>query len=479
MAMKRVKIGLVGTYRLDFTGDYVGQYKRSISEMENLSKEFNFDLHVIKEGLVTSGDAQKAANELEEKKVDIVMLCVSCFPDGEIVIPLSKIKNTFLGLWAVPEPYISGVLPLNSFVGINMFGSIIGEYLINEDHKFKWFFGNTEDELFIDRFKITLKAVKAIINLKGSKIAWIGGNAPHYYNQYFDERKILSKFGVKVESNCTIDEIENRMKSYTNSVVKKIGEEIISEASYVSDAAKIAIDTNARLYLSLEDYMKENNFDALSLSCWPRLPGMLNMAVCSTVGRLNDKGIVTACEGDVVGTVSMLLLKFIGNKETMFMDLSLFDEKDDSILFWHCGPAAKCYANKDGLRLDQHFIMTDSTSKSGKRKGTVGDMIFKPQPVTVMRPNQDCERMFVFTGNFMDTEKESFDGSRGWMGNLKLNDEKISARDLMNTIMVQRIQHHYPIIAGHFENEIKEIAAWLDMDIVERKPYKPYFQNFR
>jgi len=477
--MKKVKIGLVGTYRLDFPGDYVGQYKRSISEMETLSKELNFDLHVIKEGLVTGEDAQKAADKFEGKKVDIVMLCVSCFPDGDIVIPFSKIKNSFLGLWGVPETYMSGGLPLNSFVGINMFGSIVGEYLINEDHKFKWFFGNTEDELFIDRFKITLKAIKTINNLKDSKIAWIGGNAPHYYNQYFDERKIFSKFGVRVESNCTLDEVEKRMKSYKDSVVKKTGEEILSEASYVSDAAKKAIDTNARLYKSLEDYIKENNFDGIAISCWPRLPDMLNMAVCSTVGRLNDKGIVTTCEGDVVGTVSMLMLKFIANKETMFMDLSAFDEKDDSILFWHCGPGPRCYANKDGLRLDQHWIMKDSTSKSGKLKGTVGDMIFKPQPITVMRPNQDCERMFILTGNFMDTEKESFDGSRGWMGSLKLNDEKISARDLMNTIMVQRIQHHYPIVAGHFENEILEIAAWLDMDIVEKVSYKSYFQNFK
>ncbi len=87
--------------------------------------------------------------------------------------------------------------------------------------------------------------------------------------------------------------------------------------------------------------------------------------------------------------------------------------------------------------------------------------------------------MFVFTGNFLDTKKEGFDGSRGWMGNLKLKDEKISARDLMNTIMVQRIQHHYPIVAGNFENEIQEIAAWLNMDIVERIPYRPYFQNFK
>lgn len=477
--MKKVKVGLVGTYRLDFPGDYVGQYKRSISEMEKLSKKLGFDLHVIRDGLVTGEDAQRAAEELEQNKVDLVMLCVSCFADGEIVIPLTKVKDSFLGLWAVPELYKSGRLPLNSFCGINMYGSIIGEYLINEKIKFKWFFGNAEDGLFIDRFKITLNAVKTIINLKKSKIAWVGSYAPHYHNQFFDERKVLSRFGTRIISDFTIDEIENRAKSYKEEDVKKIGEEILSEATYVSDAARKAINNNARLYKSLEDFIKENRFDALAISCWPRLPETFNLAICSTVGRLNDKGITTACEGDVISVIGMLMLKYIANEEAIFMDLSVFDEKDNTILFWHCGPAARRYANSNGLRLEQHFIMEDSTGSNNERRGTIGDMVFKAQPATVMRPTKDCKRIFLLTGDFIDSEKESFDGSRGWMRNLKFNGEDINARELLNTIMVQRQQHHYPIVAGIFENEVQEIAAWLDMDMIEKVAYRPYLQNFK
>jgi len=457
--VKKVKVGLVGTYRLDFPGDYVGRYKRSISDMEKLSKELDFDLFVIKEGLVTGDNAQKAAEEFEKNKVDLVMLCVSCFADGEIVIPFTKVKDSFLGIWAVPEPSLEGRLQLNSFCGMNMYGSIIGEYLINENIKFKWFFGETEDELFINRFKITLKAVKTIKNLKTSKIAWVGGYAPHYHNQFFDERKILSIFGTRVISDFGIDEIEKRAKSYKDKEIEKVGNEILSEASYVSPAAKKGIENNARLYNGIEDFIKENGFDALALSCWPRLPETFNLAICSTVGRLNDKGITTACEGDVVSVLGMLILKYLADEEAIFMDLSVFDEKDDTVMFWHCGPAARRYANKDGLKLEQHFIMEDSTCKGHERTGTIGEMVFKPQPATVMRPTKDCSRVFLLTGNFIDYEKPGYVGSKGWMGNLNMNGEKINARELMNTIMVQREQHHYPIIAGNFENEVQEIAV--------------------
>ena len=85
--------------------------------------------------------------------------------------------------------------------------------------------------------------------------------------------------------------------------------------------------------------------------------------------------------------------------------------------------------------------------------------------------------MKITTETFSFDGKDSFDGSRGWMSNFRLADEPSSLRDVVNTLMVQRFQHHYPVVAGDWHDELMECAAWLDVKPLERVPYKRYMQN--
>jgi hypothetical protein len=110
------------------------------------------------------------------------------------------------------------------------------------------------------------------------------------------------------------------------------------------------------------------------------------------------------------------------------------------------------------------------------RCGVARDMVFDNNPITVMRLSGECDKMIHMGGEFMLPDKFSFHGSRGWCGNLTLNGEAISSKDLLNTILVTGFQHHFPLVVGDYTDEIKEFAAWAGLTPIKKVPYADYLQ---
>jgi L-fucose isomerase-like protein len=401
------------------------------------------------------------------------------FSGGFLAPVLAKIKNAYLGLWAIPEGAQEGAVPLNSFCSVNMYASIIGHYLKEYNIPFKWFYGNAGHELFDRRFEITIRALTAIKNIKNSKVALIGGVAPGFNDLYFDERSIMKTFnGLKINRLHEFSEIKDRALSYKTEEVSAIAQKMVAESKGVHPKSQTLLETNARMYKAYKDFLKDYAYDGLAISCWPKFQSDFRFSVCSVIANLNDDGIIAACEGDLPSAVSMLLLKYLAKDETMLMDFSDFDETDETILMWHCGPASKRFCGDKGFTLGVNYHgLAHEKGKELSCCGIVRDMVFKPGPVTIARITGEGNKFFLAEGDFIDYEKKSFLGSRGWMGNLKFNREKISVRDFVNTVLVQRFQHHYPIVNGDFSKEIMEITAWLKMDLVNKVLYQEYMQN--
>lgn len=186
------------------------------------------------------------------------------------------------------------------------------------------------------------------------------------------------------------------------------------------------------------------------------------------------------CEGDLTSTVSQLLLSYIAEDITMLMDLSAMDESDDSILMWHCGPAAKRFCEKKGYTYSLNYSGKDHEGRDldhAVGTGITRDMVFDDDVYTIARLTGESDKMFVASGVMQDGTKSSYNGSRGWMGQLKLNRQDISALDFFNTIMAQGFQHHFPLVKGDYTEEIMEVMAWLGLKPVEKVPYENYLQR--
>ena len=162
---------------------------------------------------------------------------------------------------------------------------------------------------------------------------------------------------------------------------------------------------------------------------------------------------------------------------TTICDLVALDEEDQSINMWHCGVSPASLA-KGPVCWNEHFNIGSYVNGEWHGRGTVAELSFKPGKITVFRMDNAFDNIFIMTGDVME-KKQGFYGSSGWVNNLKINDEEASLLDLVNTLLVNRVDHHYPLAYGDMTNELFEFASWLKLNVLDIKRYKPYMQNYR
>jgi len=476
--MSKFKVGLVGCSQHSFPGDKKAQFSRSASELAALSKEYDYDLYVYPESVITEADAEKAVVACEDNLVDFIMLQCTSFSAGFVVPVIAKAKAMGLGLWAIPEGVEDGVVPFNSFCSINMYAGILGHYVNEPKLTAKWFFGNKGDPQFDQRYAITIRALSALKKLYNSKVALVGGVAPGFNDLLFDEQKLLALFpGLKLNRLHEFEELSSLAMSFDSDTVDKAVKELASQAVCINPKAGPVMETNARFQLAYRRFVEDNGYDGLAVSCWPKFQSQFKFSVCSVLAGLNEEGTIASCEGDVVSAVCMLLLKYLSNDATTLMDLVAYDTKDESILLWHCGPSPRQFCNSYNLDLNYSGAPHEFGMSNPTGLGVTRDMVFKPGRATIFRLDAALDRNLIISGNFMDGKKKSVTGSRGWMGNLMLGDEKIGALDMTNTLLSKQFPHHYPVVYGDYTSELMELTAWLGLGLVERVDYREYLQR--
>lgn len=488
----RIKVGLVGTSQLSFPGPKEEVYAQTTEKMKEHAKNMNFDFYAYPAQVITEADAKAAAVKMEEEKVDLLLILNVSYSAGFLVPHLYGVKGAAIGIWSIPETK-KGPVMFNSFCSNNMYQGINAKYLADWNVKAKWFYGFADDARFVRRLSVTVKALQAIKRLKNSKVALIGGFAPGFYDLYFDERSVFTKLkGITINRLHEYDEIIKRAEKVTDEDMKACLAELnkIPNADmtpYADELKKSGLKMgnngfelrpfSVKMYLAYKRFTEEYGYDALAISCWPKFQDDYKYSVCSAIGRLNDDKIVAACEGDLMSAISMLALQELSDESTTLMDFSAFDEEDESVLLWHCGPSSKKFCRKNGYRISHNFSGMAHEKGLVLGTGLVRDMVFDPGKATAFRFSGDMEGYLNLTGDFVGDTKESNCGSRGWLKNLKLNGKKIGALDFTNTILSGGFEHHYPIAWGDWSDEVAEMNKWLGIKPVKKIAYENYLQD--
>ncbi len=471
------KVAVVGLSQKSFFGDKEGRYAKTTNDLKAFLKPLKADLYVYPDQIIVPDDAKKALKAIDAVKPDLLLVQCTSFSAG-LLAQMFVSSGYPVGWWGIQENVEGEVCEFNSFCSINMYQAINRSYFNVEQYPAKWFFGEVSDPLFGERMAVTIRALRAIKRVRTSRLALIGGIAPGFNDLYFDERKLLRLFpGLEYNRLPEFEDIASLADSYPESEIADMAEAFEKAALCgVHCESKKHKMLNARLLRAYREFVAKNHYDALAVSCWPKFQDKYDYSVCSVVAQLNDEGIPTSCEGDPISAIGMLMLTEMSESPTMLMDMSGFDQKDDTVLMWHCGPAAANFASDAGYALGVNY--------SGKAHigglcctGCARDMVFAPGRITIGRLNAELDTMFIAGGQIIDpSQKTSFAGSRGWVGNLELNTEKISALDFTNTILSKGVSHHYPISKGDYQAELLEIAAWLKLTPYEKTPYKTWLQ---
>jgi len=132
----------------------------------------------------------------------------------------------------------------------------------------------------------------------------------------------------------------------------------ISRAKKIVEPTREEIINSARLYLTVKDLMIKEQAQAITSSHCMGQPAK----GCLTFSKLNDIGLVGACEGDTDSTLTMLIFGYAFGIPGFISD-PVFDTSSNALIHFHCTSATKM-DGPAGQRLP-FTIRTQSDSEQG------------------------------------------------------------------------------------------------------------------
>jgi len=469
--MRAIRIGAVGLGFPSFDARTEKIWERSSTGLKEMAIPGGVDLVLWNDLVETVDGSQRAARYLDEQKIDFLLVQASSFSLGDVLYPLLSLKKR-TGFWFVPEPRLEGELPLNSLTGFNLAMSICRKYA--PSLQTKWFFGMPGDPSFDEPFHITLQALRAVAAVPGSRVGQIGDVVPTFDNLAYRSGDLREALGVEVVP-VPVDELFDGCRNVPRGRINDLVRSLKHRAARVLVSDEW-LEKTARVIGALHMIKEAYRLDAAAVRCWPEFQSRMNMAPCAALAHANDNGFPAGCEGDLMGTVSMLIASLITGSAPTMNDPVAFDAETDTVQMWHCGPGPASWADDEGQTLAYHHTLNRRRAPGAEPVGVSSDISFRKGAVTVMRLENDGKQLLVFEAEVVKGPGKAYLGSGGWFGNLTSDKRAISVRDFIETMGAYGVEHHYPVCRGHVEHVYREMAAWMGVEVLAFKRWKPYKQ---
>ncbi|MGI8315966.1 sulfoquinovose isomerase [Halobacillus mangrovi] len=426
-----------------------GEVQRQKSS--EMLKELEVSL-IEPEGILTSPDELKDfLKTVQKEKVVTTIYQSVTFADGEFVETLIKEVDAPVVVWSIREPSINGRLRLNSLTG----GNSTSHVLKCANHPFSFLFGNPEEAQIRGRLTKHLKVQKVINDLKQFKVGVIGEHPPGFFFSGTNDDLLHKQLGVEVKE-------VDLMKAFEES--KKLTEEEWEHAVDRAEKQVIGLNRNdetvqrfAQFTTYVESIIKKESLTGLAIRCWPEFFNELGAAACSTLSQFTEDGIVSACESDIHGSVSMFILQQLsGGKAPYLGDMVHVNEASNSVVFWHCGAGAYSLAHPDqGAKPGVH---------PNRKLGFTMEFGLKPGQVTMFRVGYTPEgfRLLVMRGNALDTPKR-FNGTSV---EVELETE---INETLYSLMEEGFEPHYALVYEDVADELVELGRQLGLETIVYK----------
>jgi L-fucose isomerase-like protein len=401
---------------------------------------------------------------------------MASFADASPAVELfGKVKGPILG-WSMREPGEVGErLKLNSMCGVNL----AAHALMNVGQSIRHIHGNaneanvrsairdalagklpeaTAPKSIAGEFAPAGEVEKAFAWLKGKKIGAVGDAPIGFTPCVFDGQQLNKYFGLDVRQITITDAFgriaevkeEARELAYANAVAAQpsLSSVNVAEAKKVY-GVEVALDT----------WREEESLDAIAIRCWPEFPTDMGACICSSLGRLSDRGTVTTCERDVLGAVTMMVCESLGSDENYLVDIVDLDADKGLVRLWHCGSAA--------TKLAADPQNATQTTHCNRKLGVAGNFPLKTGPVTLFRIDRDVDPSNSTGLRMVVSRGESIPAPNHFQGNTATVITQPDAAALVNGIVTGGYPHHLVISWIDVRPGIRQMAKMLGIPLTE------------
>ncbi len=299
----------------------------------------------------------------------------------------------------------------------------------------------------LDRFAAVCRIVSGV---KKARIGAIGTRPAAFQTVRFSE-KLLQASGVTVVPVDMSEIIAAAEKlATTDSAVQQKLEAIHGYGRIAVGINNEQIVRQAKLSVVIDNFVAENELDATAVQCWDSIQYNYGCAACLSMSMMGESGRPSACEMDVAGALSMLVLRLASGNSPGFLDWNNnFDYKAEKCVCTHCSNYPASFMGSD-IEIGQLDILGNTIGAEkcfGAIKGKVasGDM-------TYFRLSTDDTwgtiKAYGGEGEFTD-DAYGMDGGIAVCRVPGLN-------DVMNHICMEGFEHHVAMVRGHWVGIIEE-----------------------
>ena len=314
-----------------------------------------------------------------------------------------------------------------------------------------------------DEFTKDLEYFSTVCRIvKGVSTANLGmiGQRPNTFNTVRFSEKLLEKSGIHV-SAVDLSEIISRAQSMENDhTVKSRIEEIKGYGPFISSATDENFLKQAKLSLSIDNWLKENDCVAGAVQCWTSIQENYGCASCLSMSMSGEKGIPLACETDITGSLTMYALGLATGNPAGYLDWNNnYDHQRDKCINIHCSNYPKSFM-QNVEEIGNLDILGNALGEEkcfGALKGQVaaGNMTFAKISTDDAKGKI---KMYVGEGEFTDDPVDTVGG--------KAVCKIENLQGLLDHLCVNGFEHHVAMVRGQVAKAVEEACGkYLGWDV--------------
>ncbi|WP_376796312.1 hypothetical protein [Thermogemmatispora sp.] len=400
--------------------------------------------------LMDAQAAHEQALRLKEHEPDVLVLLCATFSDASMVVELADQLAVPVCLWALREPGAAGErLWLNSLCGAH----IAAHALRKTGRVVRYLYGDPGEENLFVPLAALARAAATRRRLRASRLGLVGEAPTGFYGCQFDDLALTRVIGTTV-SRLDLQRVFSAARSAPTSAVAAAIASTQERSPSLQALAPEEVQRFGAAYVALRTFLKEQQLDGLAVRCWPEFPQDFGLMPCATLGRLADDGFICACEADLHGAVTLLLLQWLSGAAPLLADVVALNEETNTISLWHCGNAPACLARAGAAE------EVPLTVHCNRRIGVAGNFAIRPGPATLARlgVGPDGYRLLYVEGEILDEPVNRF------AGNTAVFRPITAARSLLDRLILDGWEHHVAFVAGHQAQALEALAELLQIE---------------
>ncbi|HUZ04576.1 MAG TPA: L-fucose/L-arabinose isomerase family protein [Acidobacteriaceae bacterium] len=191
-------------------------------------------------------------------------------------------------------------------------------------------------------FSAVCRVVRGLTNLRIGSI----GARPAAFNTVRCSEKLLEASGISVEP-VDLSEILGRIERLKNDD-SNVEAKLAAIKKYVKtgDVPESALVKMAKLGWVIEEWMQQTQTTISTVQCWTSLEEYFGVVPCTIMSMMSENLIPSACEVDIVGSLSMHALAQASLTPSALLDWNnnYGDDPDKAVCF-HCSNLPKHFFN--------------------------------------------------------------------------------------------------------------------------------------